>query len=82
VITLETIKAEIRANNPTFRFGTDQEGYRDFTPEEYEAHIEMVAQYQYAKHLEQVAEAEKLEQKAILLERLGITDEEAKLLLS
>ena len=42
----------------------------------------MMAEYQYAKHLEQLAEAEKLENKASLLQRLGITEEEAKLLLS
>ena len=82
MITLETIKNEIRTNNPTFTFGTDQEGYRDFTPDEYEEHIQMMAEYQYAKHLEQRAEAEKLENKASLLQRLGITEEEAKLLLS
>ena len=61
---------------------TDSVIERNATPEEIAKIEELQNASQEAKALEEAAEAERAQNKAALLERLGITQEEATLLLS
>ena len=71
--------AALKAEYPTLRTGDDERGYEDLSAAEYEATISMWADNELA----QEAEAEQAAtDKAALLAKLGITAEEAKLLLS
>ena len=73
---------QLKLEFPTLRVGNDDDGYFNLSVEEYEATI---AQWADAKleRLAREAEAEaKATQKAALLERLGITEDEARLLLA
>jgi len=85
-MTRDQVIAELKEKNPTMRSGNDTDGYIDFTPEEYEAQINEWANYIIAetksKKETEKAEAEAASNKAALLTKLGITAEEAKLLLS
>ncbi len=75
---IELLKAEF----PTLRVGDDDSGYTELSPDEYEAKIAEWADARLAKEAK-TAEAEaKAATKAALLERLGITEDEAKLLLA
>jgi hypothetical protein len=80
--TKQEIIAELKLETPTLRIGNDDDGYTDLSADEYEATI---AQWADAK-LERIAREAEAEAKVIakaeLLERLGITAEEAKLLLA
>ena len=72
----------IKAENPTLRLGDDESGYTELSADEYEAKIAEWADARLAKEAK-VAEAEaKATQKAALLERLGISEDEARLLLA
>ena len=75
---LEIIQ-ELKAQYPTLRNGNDEQGYEDLSPSDYEATIEGWASNQFA---EQNAIAQAATDKAALLTKLGITADEAKLLLS
>ena len=55
--TKSELIAAIKAENPTLRTGSDQDGYTDLTPAEYEATVEEWANSQ----LEQAAELAKAE---------------------
>ena len=78
-----TIKADkiaaFKAQYPTLKVGSEETGYTELSAEDYEAKIaewadnELVAEAEIAK-----IEADK----QALLNKLGITEEEAKLLLS
>ena len=77
----------IKTENPNgLRSGNDADGYVDFTPAEYETTIAEWADNRLAKEASNVAKAEQDAQtatdKAALLAKLGITADEAKLLLS
>jgi hypothetical protein len=80
-----TTKAQIiillKQENPTLRIGNDAEGYTELSQSDYETTIEQWAEARLKKEskLAQI-EADILAKKA-LLERLGITQEEAQLLL-
>jgi hypothetical protein len=82
-----TTKAEmikiIEAENPEgLKVGNDQDGYVELSALEYQEQIEKWAQARLAKEAG-ITEAEaKAAQKAALLDRLGITEDEAKLLLA
>jgi len=80
-----TIKEEIieslKAEYPSLKKVFDGQEI-ELTEEEYNETIELWADIQLAKEAEAVAEAEKAATKTALLERLGITEEEARLLLS
>ena len=82
-----TTKAEmitiIKAENPSvLRSGSDETGYTDLTSAEYELQVAEWADGRLAK-LAQIAAAEQAAiDKAALLAKLGITADEAKLLLS
>jgi len=78
-----TTKAEaisvLKKEYPTLRTGDDERGYQDLSAAEYEATIEKWADNQIA---DEAAKAKAATDKAALLAKLGITEEEAKLLLS
>jgi len=57
--TKNEIIAALKAENPTLRAGSDEYGYVDLTPEEYEATIEDWATSRLKK-ADQLAEAEAL----------------------
>ena len=74
----ETIEA-LKKEYPTLRTGDDERGYEDLNPAEYEATIEKWADNQLA---DEAAAKQAATDKAALLAKLGITADEAKLLLS
>ena len=74
---LEIIQ-ELKAQYATLRSGNDEQGYEDLSPSDYEATIEGWASNQFAE-LNAIAQA--ATDKAALLTKLGITADEAKLLL-
>ena len=74
----EIIK-QLKKDNPKIRSGDDDAGYTEFSPTEYAATIEMWADNVMA---EQSAIEQAAINKAALLAKLGITADEAKLLLS
>ena len=69
----------IKAENPNgLRVGDDERGYTQLTADEYEQEIQRMA----AIRLEEVTEQKQVtEAKTALLAKLGITADEAKLLL-
>ena len=81
-MTLEQITADLKVKNPTLKSGSEEIGYEELTGADYEAVINDWAQAAYAKELQAQAEAAKISAKAALLDRLGITADEAALLLS
>ena len=74
--------AIIKKENPTLQIGSDEEGYTQLPAAEYELQIGLWADNRLAKEAETIAEATEATAKAALLKRLGITADEAKLLLS
>jgi hypothetical protein len=80
-MTLQEIIAELKETNPTLQTGSNESGYVQMGKTEYEATIKQWAENRLAKLAKVQAEAAKAEAKAALLERLGITAEEAALLL-
>jgi hypothetical protein len=77
----EIIKS-LKLQFPTLRVGDEDKGYTELSSKQYEAQI---AEWADAKLNAQVKEVEaeaKAQAKAELLERLGITADEAKLLLA
>jgi hypothetical protein len=82
MITKQEMINQLKLEFPTLRVGNDDDGYVNLNVEEYEATI---AQWADAKleRLAREAEAQaRAEAKAALLIQLGITEEQAKLLLS
>ena len=73
------IIAELKSTYPTLRKGDDNVGYTELDDKEYNETIENWASNKLAKLAQTQTEAEA---KAALLDRLGITEDEAKLLLS
>jgi acetamidase/formamidase len=79
--TKSEIIAELKAEYPTLRDGSEELGYRQLTVEQYEDTIERWAGWiLYQEELEAAAE-KAVADKAALLARLGITEDEAQLLL-
>lgn len=81
-MTKNEIKAQLKKDYPTLKKGSNELGYEILASDEYETMIDMWAD----NLLEQTKQAEantKAEaDKAALLAKLGITDDEAKLLLN
>lgn len=80
--TKQEIIAELKLEFPTLRVGNDDDGYIDLSAEEYETTIAQWADgklERLAKETEAIANSIA---KAALLAQLGITEEQAKLLLS
>lgn len=79
--TKEEIITELKTEYPTLRDGSEEVGYRQLTTEQYEDTIERWAGWIiYQQELEAAAEKAAADKEA-LLDKLGITEDEAKLLL-
>lgn len=81
-MTKQELIEQYKSENPTLRRGSQETGYEEITGAEYDAIIESWADAQLAKNAQEAEAEAKATQKAALLERLGITEEEAKLLLA
>jgi hypothetical protein len=81
-----TTKAEaiaaLKIEHPTLRVGDDEQGYTDLSAAEYEATIEAWADNVLADEAKAEATLKAEGDKDALLAKLGITADEAKLLLS
>lgn len=80
-ITIETFIAELKAQHPTLIKGDDVTGYEELNAEEYEAVILSSANDLWRNHEKEQERLQKIEQKAAILERLGMTPEELDALL-
>lgn len=80
--TAEEIADRLKLEYPTLRTGNENDGYIELSEEEYELKINEWVSFQVEKINMKKAEIEKTAKKAELLSKLGITEEEAKLLLS
>ena len=74
--------AALKLEYPTLRSGSDESGYQDLSPTDYEATIEAWANNQLADEAKAAKAEQAATDKAALLAKLGITADEAKLLLS
>lgn len=74
--------AILKKENPTLQVGDDERGYTLLSESDYEAQIELWANNRLAKEAEAAAKAQTAIAKADLLTKLGITADEAALLLS
>jgi len=85
-MTRDEIIADLKEKNPVMKSGNDTEGYVEYTAAEYEAQINEWADWVEAdtkvKEDAQMAAAKAATDKAALLAKLGITADEAKLLLA
>ena len=79
--TREEIIADFKKEYPILKKGSDEIGYTDLSPEDYEATINEWADNAIAAAALAEEEAAKATAKAALLDKLGITEEEAQLLL-
>jgi hypothetical protein len=80
--TKAQLTKELKAQYPTLKTGDDEVGYTDMSPSEYQATIELWVENKLAE-LAKITESENKETaKAALLSKLGITADEAALLLS
>ena len=70
--------ATFKAQYPTLKVGSEETGYTELSAEEYEAKIAEWADTEIAV---ETAELAAIEAKQALLSKLGITEDEAKLLL-
>jgi len=81
-----TTKAEmiaiLKAENPTLQVGDDEQGYTQLSAADYEAVIVERAEARLAKEAKADAKSQSATDKAALLAKLGISADEAKLLLS
>jgi len=75
---IELLKTEY----PTLQMGDDEQGYTDLSPGDYEAQIAQWADARLAKEAKAAQIEADAVAKAKLLTKLGITSDEAKLLLS
>jgi len=78
---LEVIE-ELKTQHPTIKVGDDEQGYNDLSAADYKTTIEACADNVLVDEAKAEAEAKSLTDKAALLAKLGITADEAKLLLS
>jgi hypothetical protein len=81
-MSVQQIKEDLKIEYPTVQRGSDETGYEQITGKDYDDLINQWAKAIYAKELQAKAEAEKVSAKEALLARLGITADEAKLLLA
>jgi hypothetical protein len=82
MITKKEIIELLKAEFPILRVGDDDLGYTELSAKDYEATILDWAEVRYNKEIEKTELAAKATAKADLLAKLGITAEEALLLLS
>jgi len=76
------IIAELKAEHPTLKEGSEELGYTQLTDEEYKNPIERWANNLIAQQELEAAVKKAEADKATLLAKLGITADEARLLLS
>ena len=74
--------AALKAEYPSLKVGSDETGYTDLNADEYEAKIDEWADNLLAKEAQEAQQAQEAAAKEALLTKLGITADEAKLLLS
>jgi hypothetical protein len=74
--------AALKLEFPTIKIGSDETGYTELDADEYEATIAQWADVELAKDAKILADKQAVIDKAALLTKLGITADEAKLLLS
>lgn len=79
---IDEIKANLKKEYPTLKRGNDQDGYAVLNDEEYEAIISEWANNLVAEENFRAEQKAMESSKAELLNRLGITEDEAKLLLA
>jgi hypothetical protein len=82
-MTTKTEKiAALKLEYPTLRTGSDEHGYTELNAADYEATISQWADSQLADEAIASATKQAVTDKAALLAKLGLTADEAKLLLS
>ena len=74
--------AELKLLHPTLRKGSDEEGYTDLSSAEYKIIIEEWADNLLQQEAKEQEEAKALADKQTILAKIGLTADEAKLLLS
>jgi hypothetical protein len=79
--TKSQITSDLKAQYPTLKIGNDYQGYTDLDAKSYETKIAEWAEAEFAVIQEQAKADSANIAKAALLERLGISEDEAKLLL-
>lgn len=72
---------QLKAEYPTLKVGTEEEGYAELSAKDYEDQIEQWADALLEQQNHEVALKAAADAKAALLAKLGITADEAKLLL-
>jgi hypothetical protein len=80
--TAAQIKTRLKAKYPVLRKGSNEVGYEEMSKSEYDATIQEWVDYQLSLIAQEKTKIENAQAKALLLERLGITADEAKLLLA
>jgi len=80
--TAAQIKARLKSEFPSLRTGNEETGYTELSDEAYDAKIVEWVVAHLAKIENKKTEIAKAAKKAALLDRLGINEDEAKLLLS
>lgn len=80
--TSAQIEARLKSEYPSLRTGNETDGYEQLDDEAYKAKIAEWVAAHLAKIETKKAEIAKAEAKTALLDRLGITEDEAKLLLA
>ena len=80
--TKEQFIAEYKIEFPTIKVGSEELGYTFLENEQYNETINVWAEDAFLKQEAEESILQSASDKAALLERLGITEEEARLLLS
>ena len=76
------IVEQLKSEYPTLKSGNDEVGYEDLSAKDYEATISKWADNVLADNAKAEAEAKAEADKAAILAKIGLTADEAKLLLS
>ena len=82
MITKKEMIAQLKSEYPVLKTGNDENGYTELSNDEYELTISNWADAELAKIAEEAEIEANAAAKAALLNRLGITEDEAKLLLA
>ena len=80
--TRQEIMATLKKQYPTLRIGDEDQGYTDLNPKDYETQIEEWADNAMALEAKAAEAMQATADKAALLAKLGMSADEAKLLLS
>lgn len=80
-MTKNELITQLKKDFPILREGSEEQGYTELSAEEYESRIDNWADSILAKQAFEAAEAEAQFARAALLDKLGITEDEARLLL-